>query len=206
MRGSISQIPDKVKESVFDYLHVDAPGGQQIVAAVMGEFKKLTSRSPKKDPTNLEKHMDFLENHVKKTYSESLDIDDTGNIKIGICSDSVLGFKENRNALRKIPTPVLWVVYLIRGIAGEYAFIDPDLYLRKKGNPMPAVEGGGFLISREQWDKEGWSSVATFAEHRHPASNSPPVPFFRNALRKADIHGIVAEALKRAKAKVESLQ
>ena len=195
MRQEVGQISEELREAIRDYLKSDGPGGMRIINSFIEEFEKLSDRSPENDPTNIKNHIEFLVSHIKKTWDESLRVTDDGNIEIGVCTDEVLGFNEDRTKLLHKPSPVTWTVYLIRGIAGKYAFVSPAMYFQKKGEPMPAVYHNGFLISERSWEKEGWNQIGPFSNYIHPACGLPPVPFFRNIKEKIDFEGIVSEAI-----------
>lgn len=183
----------EVIEKLYNHLKSDGPGGAKIISIFMDEFEKLSNRSPRDDPTNLKNHMAFILKHIKSTWDDSLKINSDGSIEIGVCTDETLGFKEDRSKLKHSPVPVLWVVYLIRGIGGRYAFVNEETYRRKKNKPMPAMYAGGFLISKHAWQKEGWYNVGPFEAYEHPASGAGPVPFFKNVLRQIDINSIISE-------------
>ena len=198
----VDEASKDVINGIYNYLKSDGPGGKQVIAAFMDEFEDLSDRSPRDDPTNLKNHMKFILRHIKKTWDESLSIDSNGNIRIGVCDDETLGFKINRKKLLHNPSPVVWTVYLIRGIGGRYAFVNPQTYLKKKGVPMPPQYAGGFLISKGAWEREGWDrKVGPFEAYEHPASGAPPVPFFKNIKRSIDLEAIVGEAIKEATSK-----
>jgi hypothetical protein len=191
-----TKITKELRHKLLDYLKSDGPGGMKIISVFMEEFEKLSDRSPKDDPTNLKNHMKFILGHIKNTWDESLSIDGAGNISIGICDDETLGFKIDRAKLRHNPSPVVWTVYLIRGIGGRYAFVNPDTYFKKHHKPMPSQYARGFLISKRAWVKEGWDKAAgSFEAYEHPASGAPPVPFFNNIKRNIDLASIVSEVL-----------
>jgi hypothetical protein len=194
--AEITQNFDKeVIKKLHDHLKSDGPAGMKIISAFMEEFDKLSERSPKDDPTNIKNHMKFLLNHIKTTWDESLKVNEDGTVEVGVGKDETLGFDLDRRKLKHNPTPVAWVVYLIRGIGGRYAFINEEVYRLKKGKPMPPIYAGGFLISKRAWEKEGWYRIGPFEAYEHPASGAPPIPFFKNILRKIDINSIVSEVL-----------
>jgi hypothetical protein len=193
--NEITVIDEELRESIKNYLRSDGPGGKRIIASFLEEFEKLADRSPKDDPTNLKNHMGFIVSHMKQTWDESLQITDSGNIEIGVCTDETLGFKEDRTKLLHNPSPVAWAVYLIRGIGGRYAFVNPTMYFEKKGEPMPAVYHNGFLISEKAWKREGWNRIGNFSSYEHPASGASPIPFFRNVMERIDLESIVGEAI-----------
>lgn len=195
MKPGFRQIEDKARQSIVDYLKSDGPGGQEIMEAFMHQFKELGERSPFNDPTNILNHLDFVKNHIKQTWDESLFVDQEGNISIGVCTDDVLGFNIDREKLKHDPSPVVWTVFLIRGIGGRYAFVSTDLYFRKYGFPMPAEYAGGFLISKGEWENGGWDEVGPFELYEHPASGAPSIPFLRNVMNDVNMGSILRRAL-----------
>jgi len=193
---AIKEITDDLKKSIFEYMRSDGPGGMRIINAFLDEFKELSDRSPQDDPTNLKNHMPFIVKHLKETWDSSLNIADDGTISIGVCKDEVLGIEEDREKLKHNPTPIVWTVYLIRGIGGRYAFVNPQTYFLKHGSPMPPQYFGGFLINRGDWEREGWSeAVGSFEQYEHPASGASPIPFYKNILSRIDLRSIIAEAI-----------
>jgi hypothetical protein len=163
-------VSNDIKESLKEFFSSSGYGGQKIIEAFMEEFEQLSFRSPPDDPTNLKNYMDVIKAHIINTLDSSLDITDDNNIHIGIGNDAFLGFEENRTKLKHSPSPVVWVVYLIRGIAGPYAFVNDSMYREKFGYPMPEKYAGGFLIRRDSWNREGWSAVfGSFEQFKHPS-------------------------------------
>lgn len=199
----INEFSEDLKEAILDYMRSDNSGGKQVIGAFLEEFEKLSARSPANDPTNIQKHLPFIVGHLKKTWDESLSLSEDGNLEVGLGKDEVLGFTEDRSKLAHSPTPVAWVVYLIRGIGGRYAFVSPEMYQKKMGHPMPAEYHGGFLISRGAWEREGWYNLGSFESFEHPASGASPIPFAQNAIENANIQQVVSEAIQNFKDKGE---
>lgn len=198
------KVTSDIIAGLYSYLRSDGPGGMQVIGAFMEEFRELAKRSPRDDPTNLKNHEKFILRHIKDTWDASIHIDDEGNISIGVCDDETLGFVENKDKLKHKPSPIVWTVYLIRGIAGRYAFVNPQTYFKKHNKPMPSKYAGGFLIGKWSWDLEGWDKkVGPFEAYEHPASGAPPIPFFKNVMRRIDMEEIVAQALEETRSAYE---
>lgn len=195
MGQEVTKFSDQLRQAILSYMGSDQPGGKQVIGAFLEEFEDLSDRSPQDDPTNIKNHLGFIVKHLKETWDESLRLTEDGSLEVGLCKDEVLGYTEDRTKLLHTPVPVAWLVYLIRGIGGRYAFVGPDIYFAKKGEPMPAVYNGGFLISESAWEREGWYTVGSFEQYEHPASGASPIPFFRDAMEKVDIQSIVSEAI-----------
>lgn len=190
------QISDEIVDELYDYLRSDGPGGKQVINAFLEEFDKLADRSPPDDPTNLKYHKRFLTKHVKETWDNSLRIESDGSISIGVGKDDVLGFDLNRDELRHKPKDVVWTVFLIRGIAGRYAFVGEQEYLKRYNAPMPSEYARGFLITEGAWERERWDEfVGPFSAHEHPASGAGPIPFFKNVIEKVDVESMVSKVL-----------
>ena len=183
VESTIRDVDRDLLGQLREFFSSSGEGGKKIINAFMKEFYKLSERSPEDDPTNLKNYMGVIRSHIERTLDESLEVTDDGQVKLGIGTDSFLGFDEKNWKLKHRPVPVVWVVYLIRGIAGPYAFVGEGTYFKKFGRSMPTRYAGGFLISRAAWRREGWDqAVGPFEQFRHPASGAPPVPFFRNVL------------------------
>ena len=196
IKAKVKVLSQELISQIKDYFQSSAPGGQKIIDIFMDEFSNLSSRSPANDPTNIKNFLPYIRDHITKTWDESLSVSDTGQINIGIGYDTIFGFRENKSALKHRPSPVKWVVYLIRGIGGQYAFVSPEVYMRKHGHPMPSEYNGGFLIGKWLWELEGWGRVVgPFESFKHPASGARPVPFFKNVLKKINMEQLIKEAL-----------
>ena len=185
-----------IREHILEYMKSDGTGGKRVIGAFLEEFEELSERSPRDDPTNLKNHLSFLVQHMKQTWDESLSLSEDGEIQVGICTDETLGFSGDMSKLKHHPPPTIWVVFLIRGIAGRYAFVNNEMYQKKKHEPMPGQYFGGFLISKRAWEKEGWYVLGPFEQYEHPASGAPPVPFGENVMKRIDMQKLVGDAIK----------
>lgn len=185
-----------LQEELKIYFSSEGPGGKKIIEAFMEEFEALSSRSPQDDPTNIKNFMGPLREHITKTLDASIQVD-SGGIRLGIGNDDFLGFTEDRSKLKHSPQPIAWLVYLIRGIAGAYAFVNNAMYKEKFGYNMPSQYAGGFLISKFDWEHEGWDAIfGPFEGFKHPASGAPPIPLFRNVIEKINVNGLMEDFLK----------
>ena len=205
MKPAIERINHSILKSIRSYMSSNGPGGQQIIDAFMAEFEALGDRSPANDPTNIRNHLDFLRAHITTTWDESIantNLED-GQFSLGIGTDEVLGFAGDRSKLKHHPQPVAWVVYLIRGVAGRYAFVGNGLYQRMWGRAMPPEYAGGFLISKSAWKREQWDRVGSFEQYEHPACGASPIPFFENVLARINMQAILDDAIMYAQYGVE---
>ena len=199
MNPAAKEFSDKVVQALYQYMHSEGPGGSTVLSAFMAEFAKLSSRSPADDPTNVKNHLPFIKSHITDTWNESLVVTEDGTISVGIGKDDVFGFDNDKSKLKHHPVPVAWLVYLIRGIAGRYAFISPETYQRMHKHAMPPQYYGGFMINEKTFIAEGWDiEVGSFDQYVHPASGAPPIPFFHNVLGTIDMRHLVDQAIKSA--------
>jgi hypothetical protein len=197
MKPEVKRISEKVLEGIRYYMSSEGPGGQQILDAFMQEFEALGDRSPANDPTNIRNHLAFLRSHITATWDDSImeaDIQN-GQFVLGVGTDEILGFTEDRSKLKHHPVPTAWVVYLIRGVAGRYAFVGNELYQRMWGRQMPGEYAGGFLITKSAWRREQWDRVGSFEQYEHPACGAPPIPFFENVLARVDMKSLLDDAI-----------
>jgi hypothetical protein len=185
----------ELQKHILEYMKSEGPGGKRVISAFLEEFEKLSERSPQDDPTNIKNHLTFLVKHIKETWDESLQISEDGNIRIGICKDEILGFTEDKEKLKHNPAPTVWIVYLIRGIGGRFAFVNPEMYYKKKKETMPSQYFGGFLISKYAWDREGWGVLGDFSKFEHPACGASSVPFFKNVRERVNFQELIGEAI-----------
>jgi hypothetical protein len=195
LKEQANELSDEIKDHILNYMRSEGPGGKQVIGAFLEEFEELSNRSPRDDPTNLRNHLPFLVKHMKQTWDDSLTMTEDGEIQIGLCTDETLGFTEDVSKLRHKPVPTVWVVFLIRGIAGRYAFVNPSMYQQKKNEPMPGQYFGGFLISKKSWDREGWGVLGSFDKYEHPASGASSIPFGKNAMRRVNMEDLIHEAI-----------
>jgi hypothetical protein len=99
-------------------------------------------------------------------------------------------------------SPLTWLVYYLEGLMGEWAFISLDIYKEKRKNSKGTSLGRfgkGFMLSKEQFDKEGWGSVISFEEARHPFSGFSPVDIFTEALNEFRFKPFIEKAIKASK-------
>jgi hypothetical protein len=55
------------------------------------------------------------------------------------------------------------------------------------------------MISKEDFDKEGWGSYISFEEARHPFSGYSPLDIFTEALNEFRIRPFIERAIKASK-------
>lgn len=115
-----------------------------------------------------------------------------------------LGDKEflGYNASGKIESddtePLHWLVFFIEGLIGDWAFISPETYTRITKQPYQPGWGRfeqGFMVSKQDYQEQGWDKVVPFAQVRHPFSGYSPLDIFAEALREFNLRPFVQKAL-----------
>jgi hypothetical protein len=87
-------------------------------------------------------------------------------------------------------------VFILEGIAGEYAWIGEDFYIErerefpKMGTRVPGQRYGragmGYLIERERFFREGWDKFGSFDTFRWGFSGQGPKDIFDAAQKRFD--------------------
>ena len=91
-----------------------------------------------------------------------------------------------------------WLVFYLEGLVGDWAFISPDTYKKITGRDYKLEWGrfsDGFMISKDNYDANGWDRKIPFAQVRHPFSGLSPVDIFTEALREFNLRLFVQKAV-----------
>jgi len=175
-----------------------------LIARIMDGYDALSERADQlpEDPTNpsnwRQEFLDLLNRDLQDTFIVS-----GKRVKVSLGDKKVLGYTDGESEPTD-STPLIWLVYYIEGLAGDWAFITPDLYDRRKGSGAFAkLEqqgrfGGGFLISKEAFFDEGWDRFAAFDTVRHPFSGFSPLDIFTEAVREFRLRPFIQKAIKAA--------
>ncbi len=94
--------------------------------------------------------------------------------------------------------PLHWLVYYIEGLAGDWAFITPEVYQQITGQPYQpgwGRFGEGFMIERGEYSSQGWDRIVPFPEVRHPFSGFSPTDIFEEALNEFKIRPFIQKAI-----------
>lgn len=148
------------------------------------------------DPTNPENWRDDFYNRLHEDAYETISFNYSGDkavfsVKIG--DKEFLGYDQESD---KGNTPLIWLVYYLEGLAGEWGFVSSEM----AGRPVGRF-GEGFMISREAYDAEGWQAKTgkTFEEIRHPFSEYSPLDIFREAVEEFRLTPFIKKAVDAAK-------
>ena len=94
--------------------------------------------------------------------------------------------------------PLHWLVFYIEGLIGDWAFITPEDYVkitRGKYDPKWGRFNRGFMISKEDYESQGWSRIIPFDQVRHPFSGFSPLDIFSEALNEFKIRPFIQKAI-----------
>lgn len=174
----------------------------QFIDKIMEGYDNLAARSEKlpEDPTGLQfwrsEFKDLLERDLAATFSVQ---GDTISVQIGRKADLGYGLDDPRSN-----QPLVWLVFYIEGLAGEWAFITPELYDQRRGSGAFAKLqekgrfGQGFLISKESFFMEGWDSITSFESVKHPFSGFSPKDIFTEAVEEFNFRPFIRKAVEAA--------
>lgn len=165
-----------------------------LVAREKSEYGPLVRNS---DPSSLEKFRDlFIEQTTKELDSIRIEGD---LLLIEIGNKALWGFGRE-DAPEGPPTSVDILVYYLEGVVGEFGFLSIDHYqMRRKRVAKVGRFGEGFLISKEDYEEEGWERITNikFEEIRHPISGQPPFKGFDTIAGSLDFSLFVKEATRK---------
>jgi len=167
-----------------------------LIDLIMVGFDRLGERAEllPDDPTNPSNwREDFLLRLQDDVY-DNIEILSEGNklyIRVRMGDKKFLGYDqgiEERNSSQ----PLLWLVYYLEGLAGEWGFVTTEMSGKEYGR-----FGQGFMISREAYEKEKWQARTgiSFNQIRHPFSEYSPVDIFREALAEFNLRPFIKQAI-----------
>lgn len=176
-----------------------------LIDRIMEGFDSLADRADQlpEDPTNPSNWRDEFRTKLQEDLQNTFRI--SGNrIQIDIGEKRFLGYAEGGENESSDSTPLVWLVYYIEGLAGDWAFIGPDLYERFRGSGTFDETWGrfgqGFMISKEQYFEEGWNNIVSYESVRHPFSGFSPVDIFNEALNEFRLRPFIQKAIDAATA------
>lgn len=197
LRKAITKTEKMIKDNVVSVLKNEAI--PHLIDLIMKGFDDLSDRADMlpEDPTNPSNWRQEFLNKITEDFQQTFTVTDKG-VMIRIGEKDFFGYGHDD---RNDPTPLVWLVYYIEGLAGEWGFITPELYDEFRGAGAFKAWGRfsqGFMISKEQFDDEGWSEVTTFDAVRHPFSGYSPVDIFNEALNEFELRPFIQKAIKAA--------
>ena len=164
--------------------------GRKYIEAIIEEFDEFSLYFDSEDPAAPEHWRDEFHESLLRDLHNFLE-ETTDKISISLGDKEFFGYNEG-NLDPRDDTPLMWFVYYLEGIVGEYAFIDENTYYEKKGPNADLGKygrfGRGFMISQEDYMSEGWDQFRSFEEAKFPFSGAKPKDFFMEAWDKVDLN------------------
>jgi len=174
-----------------------------LIDLIMDGYDRLSDRMSgmSEDPTSPEYWRSEFKAHLHEDLERNLIVSDKGLI-IRLGDKEFLGYTDGERSDPDSTRPLSWLVFYIEGLAGEWGFISTSLY-KQKTNRSGATKlgrfGDGFMISRAQFDAEGWDSIVSFDSIRHPFSGFSPLDIFTEALNEFKLRPFIEKAIEAAK-------
>lgn len=188
-----------------------------LIDLVMKNYDKLGERMERlgpEDPTNPALWRDVFKAKLEKDALDTFFYDrNTGIIKVNLGEKTYLGYGDEPS--HNDNSPMVWMVYYLEGLAGNWAWITKDIYEKAYPTSVWDSQWGrfkdapGFMLSageffaRTKMTKHGpvnvpWRKVASWSEVKHPFSAFSPIDIFAEAMNEFDIRPFVEKALKAA--------
>ncbi len=164
--------------------------GRKYIEEIMIEFDEFSLYFDPEDPAAPEHWRDeFQERLLQELHSFSEET--TNKISISLGDKDFFGYNE-KSLDPKDDTPLVWFVFYMEGLVGEYAFVDENTFHSKRGPKADLSKygrfGRGFMLSKDDYEAEGWSTFKSFEEAKFPFSGEKPKDFFREAWNKLDLN------------------
>lgn len=201
LKKIIKDRQDLIRHNIITVVRSEAM--PHLIDRIMAGYDRLSDRmsSNPEDPTNPANWRTEFKNKLLDDLERNLIVSDKGLI-IRLGDKKFLGYTDDEEGDSSSTQPLTWLVYYLEGLMGEWAFISNATYKEMRGRAptMPLGRfGEGFMISRSQFDAEGWNAVTSFDEARHPFSGYSPLDIFTEALNEFRMKPFIERALKAAK-------
>ena len=171
-----------------------------LISKIMRGYDDLSERAEMgpDDPTNPANwRTEFL-------FQLQKDLEDTfivsgKRISVKLGNTEFLGYDSSGSISPDDTTPLHWMVFYIEGLIGDWAFITPETYTRvTKGGKYKGQWGRfseGFMISKDNYEEQGWHTIVPFEQVRHPFSGFSPLDIFTEALREFRLKPFIQKAI-----------
>lgn len=171
-----------------------------LISKIMEGYDELSDRAEMgpDDPTNPANwRAEFLlklEQDLERTF-----IVTGSRITVKLGDKDFLGYNPSESISPDDTEPLHWMVFFIEGLIGDWAFITPETYgLLTRGGKYDSKWGrfsSGFMVSKEDYEAQGWNKVIPFEQVRHPFSGFSPLDIFTEALREFKLRPFVQKAI-----------
>ena len=171
-----------------------------LIERIMVGFDSLSDRADMlpEDPTNPANwRVEFLAKLEEDLERNFVVAGDRITIRLG--EKDFLGYDPSGTLDPNDTEPLHWMVFFIEGLLGDWAFISPENYSRLTGGSQYKPGWGrfdqGFMVSRQEYEEQGWDQVLPFAQVRHPFSGFSPLDIFAEALREFNLRPFIQKAI-----------
>lgn len=175
-----------------------------LIDRIMVGFDSLSERADllPEDPTNPGNWREVFELALRQDLERTFMV--TGDvITVRLGDKEFLGYDPSGETNDPTDaTPLKWMVYYLEGLAGDWAYISPETYEQINGggsfNPnwgRFGEGGGGFMVSKKEYEEAGWDLVVPFSTVRHPFSGYSPLDIFTEALREFRFRPFIQRAI-----------
>lgn len=121
-----------------------------------------------------------------------------GRVSIRLGDKAFLGYDPSGTIDSGDKEPLHWMVFFLEGLIGDWAFITPSTYQKLTGRNYQSGWGRfeqGFMISKDEYEANGWQNTIAFEEVRHAFSGFAPLDIFAEALREFKLRPFVQKAM-----------
>lgn len=120
-------------------------------------------------------------------------------ISVRLGDKDFLGYDPSKQISPDDTEPLHWLVFYIEGLIGDWAFVTPETYTKvTRGGKYESGWGRfkqGFMVSKGNYEEQGWDRVVPFEEVRHPFSGFSPLDIFAEALREFNLRPFIQKAV-----------
>ncbi len=186
-----------VRENIKNVLRNEA--FPHLITLIMKGYDSLSDRGEKgpDDPTSPSRwRPEFLAKLHKDLEDTFIATKDIISVKIG--DRDFLGYDPSGVINPDDTQPLHWLVFYIEGLIGDWAFITPDDYNRLTRGNYETKWGRfsqGFMVSKEDYQEQGWDRTIPFSQVRHPFSGFAPLDIFTEALNEFKIRPFIQKAI-----------
>ena len=197
LKSTIEKKQKLIQKNIVTVLKRDAI--PLLISRVMVGYDRLSDvadQSPE-DPTNpanwRAEFLSALEEDLTRTFVVAGD-----RISIRLGDKQFLGYSGGNTIDPNDTEPLHWMVFFIEGLIDDWAFISPEKFTQITGQPYKPGWGrfeSGFMVSRGDYEEQGWDKRIPFSEVRHPFSGFAPLDIFAEALREFKLRPFIQKAI-----------
>jgi len=197
LKGFVEQKEKLVRRNIASVLRNQAiPHLIDLIMVGYDSLSDLANTGPD-DPTNPNRWREEFYVKLQKDLEDTFIVTGEG-IRVKLGDKGFLGY--NASGIDPDDTePLHWLVFYLEGLIGDWAFITPEVYeVLAHGRAYEPGWGRfeqGFMVSREDYEGQGWDRIIPFAQVRHPFSGFSPTDIFSEALHNFKLRHFVGKAV-----------